>query len=138
LFPKDWQGGLQGWNANTSQSNVKEEKAMTPDKAMSLANDLECTIATLREIADELRTAYTDNDYRDYGDAEQEAAPSEAPTPKPPSLEEVRAILADKSRNGASARIKELLGKYDAEKLSEVSPDDYIALLKDAEGIVNG
>ena len=111
---------------------------MTPDKAMSLANDLECAIATLRAVADELATAYTDSDYRDYGETEQEAAPSEPPSPKPPSLEEVRAILAGKSRNGASTPIKELLGKYGAERLSEVSPDDYIALLKDAEDIGNG
>ena len=111
---------------------------MTPDKAMSLANDIECAIATLRAIADELATAYTDGDYRDYSEPERDAAPTPPPKPKPPTLEEVRAILADKSRNGATAQIKELLGKYGAEKLSEVASDNYAALLKDAEGIGNG
>jgi hypothetical protein len=113
---------------------MKEEKFMTPDKVSSLASDLECAIATLRAVADELATVYTD---RNHSKSEQESAPT-TPTPKPPSLEDVRIILADKSRNGATAQIKELLGKYSAEKLSDVSSNDYTALLKDAEGIGNG
>ena len=111
---------------------------MTPDKAASLTNDLECVIATLRAIADELATACTDSDTRDYGKPEQEAAPPEPPKPKALTLEDVRVVLAEKSRNGATAQVKALLGKYGAEKLSEVSSENYAALLKDAEGIGNG
>ena len=49
------------------------------------------------------------------------------------TLEEVRAVLADKSRAGHTAEIRELLKKYGANKLSGVDPKHYEALLKDAE-----
>ena len=49
------------------------------------------------------------------------------------TLEDVRAILADKSRAGFTAQIRELLQKYGANRLSEVAPEHYPALLKDAE-----
>jgi hypothetical protein len=49
-------------------------------------------------------------------------APRE-PEPKPaPTLEQVRAVLAEKSRAGHTAAIRELLRKYGAEKLSLVGP----------------
>lgn len=65
------------------------------------------------------------------------AAPTE-PEPKPtPTLEQVRAVLAEKSRAGHTAAIRELLRKYGAEKLSLVDPQHYEALLKDVEGLAN-
>ena len=49
------------------------------------------------------------------------------------TLEQVRGILAEKSRNGHTAEIRSLLEKYGATKLSAVDPKHYEALLKDAE-----
>ena len=49
------------------------------------------------------------------------------------TLEEVRAVLADKSRTGHTAEIRELLKKYGASKLSLVDPKHYEALLREAE-----
>ena len=49
------------------------------------------------------------------------------------ALEEVRAVLAEKSRNGHTAQVRELLIKHGANKLSEIDPAKYAALLKDAE-----
>ena len=49
------------------------------------------------------------------------------------TLEEVRAVLADKSRAGHTAEIRELLKKYGASKLSLVDPKHYEALLREAE-----
>lgn len=57
---------------------------------------------------------------------------------KPLTLEEVRAVLADKSRAGFTADIRNLLKKYGADKLSEVDPAHYTALLADAEVLGNG
>ena len=60
-------------------------------------------------------------------------APKE-PEPKPaPTLEQVRAVLAEKSRAGHTAAIR----KYGAEKLSLVDPQHYEALLKDVEGLAD-
>lgn len=49
------------------------------------------------------------------------------------SIEAVRAVLAEKSRDGKTSKIKALLLKYDAGKLSGVKPEDYAALLAEAE-----
>lgn len=51
------------------------------------------------------------------------------------TLEEVRTVLANLSRNGKTKEVKELLQKYGAEKLSAIKPEDYEALLHDAEAI---
>ena len=52
---------------------------------------------------------------------------------KPLTLEQVRAVLAEKSRAGHTAKVKALLLKHGADKLSEVNPAEYPALLADAE-----
>ena len=62
------------------------------------------------------------------------AATEEAPVREPPlTLEQVRAVLAEKSRNGHTAEIRALLQKYGAAKLSLVDPVHYKNLLRDAE-----
>ena len=68
--------------------------------------------------------------------AAKRAEPStEAPAPdaKLLTLEEVRAVLAEKSRAGHTAEVRALLLKHGADKLSEVDPVEYPALLADAE-----
>lgn len=62
-----------------------------------------------------------------------EPAPSPAPEEKPLTLEEVRAVLAEKSRAGHTAEVKALLIKHGADKLSDIDPAEYPALLADAE-----
>lgn len=52
---------------------------------------------------------------------------------KPLTLEEVRAVLAEKSRAGHTAEVKALLTKHGADKLSDIDPAEYPALLADAE-----
>ena len=48
-------------------------------------------------------------------------------------IEDVRKILADKSRLGHTAKIRELLEKYEAKKLSEIEPSNYKDLVADVE-----
>lgn len=48
-------------------------------------------------------------------------------------IEDVRKILADKSRLGHTAKIRELLEKYGANKLSEIDPSNYKDLVADVE-----
>ena len=61
---------------------------------------------------------------------EQEAPKEEKPTV---TMEQVRAVLAQKSKDGKKAQVKALLLKYDSGKLSGVKPEDYPALLAEAE-----
>lgn len=65
-----------------------------------------------------------------------EDVPEQTP-PIPVTLNEVRATLAEKSRAGHTAEVKELITKYGAEKLSDVDPANYVALLKESEVIGN-
>lgn len=57
--------------------------------------------------------------------AKEEAAQKE----KSVTLEQVRAVLAEKSQAGLTPKVKELLDKFGAKKLSEVQPKDYEALM---------
>ena len=49
----------------------------------------------------------------------------------------VTEILADKSRAGFTAEIKQILIKHGAEKLSEIAPTEYTALVADVEVLGN-
>ena len=62
----------------------------------------------------------------------QKAAPPHSKEPVV-TLEQVRSVLAEKSHDGKTEAVRELLQKYGAPKLSAVDPKHYPALLKDAE-----
>ena len=70
--------------------------------------------------------------------ADQVIAKSSTPPAKTITLESVRAVLAEKSRAGYTAEVRELLLKHGAEKLSEINPTEYPALLAAAEVLGNG
>lgn len=53
------------------------------------------------------------------------------------TLEDVRGVLSDIARSGNREGVKSLLEKYGASKLSAIDPNEYVALLKDAEGLKN-
>ena len=65
--------------------------------------------------------------------AKQVEPPVEKPETKPLTLEQVRAALAEKSRAGHTAEVKALLIKHGADKLSDIDPAEYPALLAEAE-----
>ncbi|MEA4898697.1 MAG: hypothetical protein VB067_03045 [Christensenellaceae bacterium] len=111
---------------------------MSPDKAQQIGNDLACLAASIAEIAEEIKAMYDfDHDRKD--DDRQPSPPASEPQqmkreqPNPPSLEEVRAFLAEKSRAGHTAAIREILLKHGSNKLSEVDPADYAAVLAEAK-----
>ena len=68
------------------------------------------------------------------GGVDEPAAPAK-PTL---TLEQVRAVLADKSRMGFTADIRTLLQKYGAPKLSGIDPVHYKALVAEAEVLGDG
>lgn len=49
------------------------------------------------------------------------------------TVEDIRAVMAQKSQEGKTKEIWELLGKFGAVKLSAVKPEDYPALLQEAK-----
>ncbi len=52
---------------------------------------------------------------------------------QPATLEVIRALMAQKTQERKSKEIKELLQKYGAAKLSAVKPEDYPALMQEAQ-----
>ena len=105
---------------------------------MSRMSDMAQTIEELRSAAAAITDAANWLAQQFNSDAE-EAPITEAQLEKKPelTLEQVRAVLADKSRAGHTAAVRDLLQKYGASKLSQVDPKHYEALLKDAEVIGN-
>ena len=54
------------------------------------------------------------------------------------TFEDLRTALAALSAKGHAAAIRELLTKHGADKLSDVKPEDYAAILREAEAMANG
>ena len=57
--------------------------------------------------------------------------------PKVISLEEVRTVLANLSRDGFTKEVKDLLRKHGGEKLSVIKQEEYEAIITEAEEIRN-
>jgi hypothetical protein len=96
--------------------------------------DLHKAAAAIYDAADWLAQQFSETDE----DLSANPASVQKPAKKELKLEDVRSVLADKSRAGYTAEIRDLLKKYGADKLSKVNPADYEALLKDAEVLGNG
>ena len=93
--------------------------------------DLRSAAAAINEVANTLAEMFST--------ASADEAPA-ATTPAEPvlTLEQVRAVLADKSRIGFTTEIRALLQKYGAAKLSGIDPVNYKALVADAEVLGDG
>ena len=65
--------------------------------------------------------------------AEKQESVAEVQQESPATLEGIRALMAQKTQEGKSKEIKELLQKYGAAKLSAVKPEDYPALMQEAQ-----
>ena len=118
--------------------DVVEDVRAVADSLIPLIERFKNLAESLQAVADALASTETK--------AERIAAPSEEPKALPqetkaevtPSLEQVRAVLADKSRMGFTAEIRALLQKYGATKLSGIDPVHYKALVADAEVLGDG
>ena len=88
---------------------------------MEVKEDAENLAASIRTLLDALES---DEELEEVKPNEEE---------KVYELEEVRKILADKSRAGYTDQIRDLLQKYGAKKLSEIDPSNYKDLVADVE-----
>ena len=106
---------------------------------MSKMSELDLCVSELRSVAQSLNSV-ADSLTALFSGSQPESSvrPELKLTSKPLSLEEVRAVLAEKSRNGHTAKIRELLERHGAAKLSEIDPQKYAALLAEAEVLGNG
>lgn len=63
----------------------------------------------------------------------QEAPSKEKQEEQVVTLEQVRAVLAEKSQSGLTDKVKSLLESFGANKLSAVNPEDYADLMAAAK-----
>lgn len=98
---------------------------------MGKMSEMDAVIRELRDTAASIN-AVADHLFSVFGGEE-----ANVETEKPLTLEEVRAVLANKSRDGFTVQIRELLQKYGADRLSAVDPANYKALLRDAEELTD-
>ena len=108
------------------------------DPMMKVINALSELITALQELKQQTTNSYIDTFEEIYNpekDEPKEAEPTEQPTPETRTVTfvELRSRLAEISRAGHTAEVKELLQKFGAEKLSDVAEADYAALLTEAE-----
>lgn len=122
-----------------------------------LASDIAKLSQTLTELAAEMESALTQENVVEAPKqtAKKATQTKEAPakastkatgetsssetstevTKVPVTIEQVRAVMAEKSQAGLTAKVKELLETFGAAKLSAVNPEDYEALLEAAKEI---
>ena len=104
---------------------------------MSRMSELDAAITELRKAgeaiinaADAIRDAFS-------GEYEQVSAPQETEQRdvRNYSLEDVRAALLQKTRAGFKDAVKELLRAHGAERLPDIDPSEYSAIMSEAEDI---
>ena len=101
---------------------------------MSKMSELDLTLNELKECGEKL-IAVSDS-LRQLFSEPEEPEPKADP-PKQISFEELRGIMAKKTRvsKANTDAIRELLTRYGVHKLSELKPEQYAEFLKDAEVI---
>lgn len=97
-------------------------------------NELSMMIAELRRCGEALIAVSKTLDAKFCGQ-EQPAEPVPVPETEPVTLEQVRAVLAEKSLQCKRVEVQELIRKHGAEKLSQIDPAQYAGLLAEAEAL---
>ena len=99
----------------------------------SLADSLQAVADAVAQGGQEQPDQTTEERPAQEPEKKTAAKKEEKAEPKPLTLERVRAALAEKSRAGHTSEVKALLIKHGADKLSDIDPAEYPALLADAE-----
>lgn len=99
----------------------------------SLADSLQAVADAVAQGGQEQPDQTTEEKPAQKPEKKNVAKQVEKAEPKPLSLEQVRAALAEKSRAGHTSEVKALLIKHGADKLSDIEPAEYPALLAEAE-----
>lgn len=108
---------------------------------MKIINALAALTAALQEFTAQTTEGYINTFEEIYNPEKDEPqaaeAPKEQPTPKdePVTFVQLRSRLSEISRAGHTQEVKELIAKYNADKLSDIAEADYAAVLAEAEGL---
>ena len=112
---------------------------MTEKDKEVLIDGLKKLAADMADIAAMLESTQATPQKQDVPAEESAPAAAEDTPAKVYTYEEVRAILAEKSRTGFRAEVKALLTAHGVKQLSDVkTPEEFAAIVAEAEVIGNG
>ena len=100
-----------------------------------IITELRHTASSLSDIASRLYEFFSADEAQEQ--ATVPVAEPQKQLKKPLTLEEVRAVCAEKSRAGFTAEVKAIITKRGADKLSAIKPEDYAAILAEVEVLGN-
>ena len=120
---------------------VDSRRSYIPSRKVELSmgkiSDLEIVIKDLHSVSSIINEVINNLAEMLSTALSEEAQDAVLPTQPTLTLEQVRAVLAEKSRAGYTAEIRSLLQKYGADRLSAIDSAKYKALLDEAEVIGN-
>lgn len=89
--------------------------------------------ADLRRLADHIEAFL--KEVEPAVDMPQAKVQSEQTKPETITIEQIRAVLAEKSQSGKQPEVKALITKYGAKKLTDIDHVNYPELMKEAEAL---
>lgn len=98
----------------------------------TLINDMEATAKYYLRLVEEFKLLLSTDEKKQTEDLEEKPTP-----PKEITLEDVRAVLSTKAKDGHKEEVRTLLNAYGASSLKELDPQHYAAVLEEAGGIGN-
>ena len=120
--------GLAGMEGNVAVNAAEKDMAVTEN------TETVDTVGNVEAAAESGAAGASDaGKGQKAGEADKKVDKKAADSKKAVAIEDVRAVMAQKTQEGKSKEIKELLQKYGAVKLSAVDPAHYPALLKEAK-----
>ena len=105
---------------------------------LDVVSDMRSLVDSIQAVADALAENEPAETEQTLPAKKPEPVKTEKSKKKEITLEEVRAALAVKSQAGLTVEVREIIQKYGGSKLSEIAPEHYANILKDAEVLGNG
>lgn len=102
---------------------------------MQLINTLNALNVTMQKLTEKMTSEYINTFEKICTGSEPQKEPEPVKEEKPVDRLEVRAKLAELTRLGFSDKVKALLQKHGAERLSAVDDAELPALMKEAEAL---
>lgn len=125
---------MTAWARLLSARPGKEEPIMAKAKSQAKIEEekFQKVLENLKTLSDSIYDLY-----QSRAEGKEEPAP-EPEKPAVITLEQVRGVLADKSRAGFTAEVRSIIESFGANRLSEIDAKDYEAVLAKAEVLGDG
>ncbi|MFC2739610.1 MAG: rRNA biogenesis protein rrp5 [Prevotella sp.] len=97
---------------------------------LDVENDMRSLADSIQAVCDAMASDGQPDTDKPQDERQKKPSKSKAEIALAITLEQVRGVLADKSRNGHTAEVRAIIQKYGADRLSDIDPKDYPAVLQ--------